>query len=321
MRPRAPVTAATCALVALVGAGGEAKAQEPRGAPSVSEQMLAQSLFDEGRQLMDRGRYAEACPKLAESQRLDPGGGTLLNLALCHEKEGRSGTAYLEMKSAAAQAAKDARKDREKIANEHIGYLTSRVPRLAVHVAREEASLEVKVDGTILRKPAWDLLTVIDPGAHVIEAAAPGRAPFRQSVTLVEGEQRTVEVPPLEAADPASAAAAPSPSGARTPAPGEKRTNPWFVGSLAVGVTGFVVGVPAAYVWGMTALFDRTCTPVTDSFYCVSDGVRNTWLAVAAVGLTAGVAGTVGLLAFPSKITVAPSATANGAGALVEGRF
>ena len=320
---RAPSIVAGLIFVAAMAGPADARAQSP------SEQMLAQSLFEEGRQLMDRRRYAEACPKLAESQRLDPGGGTLLNLAICHEMEGRLGSAYLEMKSALAQAVKDGRKDREKIANEHLAVVSSRVPRLAVHVTREDPGLEVKVDGTVLRKPAWDLLTVVDPGAHVIDASAPGRAPFRQTVTLAEGDQRTVPIPALDVVDPHSvptvqrAEAAPTASASTAiPAPRpETETNPWWIASAATSVTGFVVGVPAASVWGMMALMKSTCTPITSTIFCASDGVRNAWLAVAAVGLSVGVAGTIGIAAFPRKIQVAPTATSTSAGAAVMGQF
>lgn len=311
-----------CAVVATADAAAAPRVLVAAdAAPSVSEQMLAQSLFDEARQLMERGKYAEACPKLAESQRLDPGGGTLLNLAICHEKEGRFGTAYLEMKAASSQAVKEGRKDREKIANERLAALASRVPRLAVHVAADEPDLEVRVDGTTLRKPAWDLLTVVDPGPHVIDASAPNKAPFRQTITLAEGESRTVQIPPLLAgggrAGEGAAARAIDPS-APTP---ETRTNPLFVGAVATGVTGFVVGVPAGYVWGMTTLLKGTCSPERDSLFCPSDGVRNAWLVAAVAGLSVGVIGVIGIAALPRKIQVAPTASPSAAGAAVVGVF
>src|SRR4051794_6818295 len=83
--------------------------------PSNSEQMLAQSLFEEGRRLMDSGKFAEACLKLAASLRLDPGAGTQLNLAVCHEQEGKLSTALLEFEEASRRALKDGRRDRERI--------------------------------------------------------------------------------------------------------------------------------------------------------------------------------------------------------------
>ena len=61
---------------------------------------------------MDELRYAEACPLLEESYQLDPAGGTLLNLALCHEATNRTKTAYDEYRLVLEKARADKRADR-----------------------------------------------------------------------------------------------------------------------------------------------------------------------------------------------------------------
>jgi outer membrane protein assembly factor BamD (BamD/ComL family) len=58
--------------------------------PTSEEKAVATSLFMEAKTLLDANRVAEACRKLEESERLNPVGGTLLNLAVCHEREGRT---------------------------------------------------------------------------------------------------------------------------------------------------------------------------------------------------------------------------------------
>jgi hypothetical protein len=97
-------------------------------------------------------------------------------------------------------------------------------------------------------------------------------------------------------------------------------TNPWFIASIATGVTGFAVGLPAGYVWLMMALTKDTCTSLDgksrESFFCPSDSTRNAWFAAAAIGLAVG---TVGIAAFPQKVKVAPSVSNTGGGAVVIG--
>src|SRR3954468_2190760 len=73
-------------------------------AQDASSQAAAQALFEQARKLMADGKFPEACPKLAESQRLDPGAGTLLNLGHCYEKSGRTASAWVTFKDAAAAA-------------------------------------------------------------------------------------------------------------------------------------------------------------------------------------------------------------------------
>jgi RNA polymerase sigma factor (sigma-70 family) len=56
--------------------------------------------------------FATACPKFAESYRLDPAAGTLVGLALCNEGEGKSASAWAEFLLVAREAKKSGRRPR-----------------------------------------------------------------------------------------------------------------------------------------------------------------------------------------------------------------
>src|SRR6185369_5529496 len=102
----------------------------------------------------EQGNYAHACPKLAESQSLDPGTGTLLALAICHEKEGKTASAWAEFTEAAAAAKRDGRNDREKAARERATALEPRLSRLTI-IVKEGSSVDVKRDGAAIGRAAW----------------------------------------------------------------------------------------------------------------------------------------------------------------------
>src|SRR5258706_12609269 len=83
--------------------------------PSDADRTLAAALFREGKALMDKNDFSPACAKLEESQRLDPGGGTIPNLALCPDNKGRAPTAWSEFIEAlgiARRAHRQARRGR-----------------------------------------------------------------------------------------------------------------------------------------------------------------------------------------------------------------
>lgn len=67
----------------------------PASAQTANESALAESLFRKGRELMDAEQFGAACPKLAESQRLDPNLATQLNLGACYEFTRQNGDRVL----------------------------------------------------------------------------------------------------------------------------------------------------------------------------------------------------------------------------------
>jgi hypothetical protein len=215
--------------------------------PSPANSALAQSLFEQGRALMDGGNYALACDRFAESQRLDPSGGTLLNLAVCHEKQGRIATAYVEFSEASSLAVRDGRKDRETLARERVAALGPILPR--VHVSLAEApppGLALTLDGSPLAReaalPGAPPLEV-DPGAHRLRLSAPGRKErVIDVVAPQDGAPLEILIPALapsqDVAQPAPAVLAPAPE----PRLKGKRTAGWVTGGLGVAALGVGTG-------------------------------------------------------------------------------
>lgn len=192
-------------LVVGTLAGMVAFSRTTFAAPSDADRALATELFEEARALMAQQKYAEACPKFAESQRLDPGGGTLLNLALCHEQDGKTATAWAELHEALALAERAAFEERIQIAREHIAALEPKLSRITIVVPAEVAqpNLTVRRDGTELPRAAWGTSMPVDPGEHRIEISAPGYKPWSTTVEIgAAPDVRQVVVPPLKKTAP-----------------------------------------------------------------------------------------------------------------------
>ncbi len=179
------------AFLVLVGAAA-AHAQEA--------ETVAQGLFSEGRRLMKEGKYSEACPKLAESYRLDPAGGTSLNLALCYESDGKIASSWTTFKEALGLARKDKNAEREAFIQDKIKALEPRVPKLAIKVSAgaNVPGIHVVRDTTAIGSAAWGLPLPVDAGEHTVAADAPGYDHWETKVVISgEGTTKELEVPEL----------------------------------------------------------------------------------------------------------------------------
>lgn len=185
-----------------------------------SDAALAESLFREGKRLSGERKFAEACPKFAESYKLDPGLGTQLNLALCHESEGKLATAWAEFSEASSRAKREGDTDRAALADEHVRALEPKLAHVSIALAPGASvpGLVIKFDSRELASAALGLPIAVDPGKHLLEASAPGKEPYAQTFDApTTPTTLPVTVPVLKDGAPAPVAAAPVP--AATPAP------------------------------------------------------------------------------------------------------
>jgi hypothetical protein len=214
-----------------------------------SSSPVAEQLFIDGQKLMERGKASEACPKFAESQRLDPKLGTLLNLAACHEAEGKLALAWSEFMDAKILADRAKRPDRIAFAKEHAAALEKRLAHLRITApttSSSEPAIELRLDGKPLSSAALGTPLPLDPGPHTLEAVAPGKKPWQNTIEARAGDESRVEIPVLadEPPSPAPPSTPPRADPRPEPSSGEEMSSLRTVGFITggVGLAGLAVG-------------------------------------------------------------------------------
>jgi hypothetical protein len=247
------------ASLAILLTTGAAAAQP---AVASGDAAMAETLFTEAKRLMASGDYPTACPKLAESYRLDPGSGTLTALAVCHDHVGKTASAWAEFVEVASSAQRQGRADREAFARQNIARLEPLLSRLTIRVPPEVAhlsKLQVRRDSVVIGSAAWGMSVPVDPGDHVVEVTAQDKETWSTHVMVgTSADKKEVVVAPLvdspkavavgpapeeptpEPAAPEPATPAPPPPADHVQAPSPQRTIALVVGgagivSLAVG--------------------------------------------------------------------------------------
>lgn len=160
----------------------------------------ADALFARGRERLAAGDYAQACLLLAESFRRDAATGSLLALALCHERAGKLASACAAYAAVAARAHEEGRADRERAAQEKLTQLKDQLSSLSLDVSalQHEPSLHVRVNGQALTSEELAQPWPVDGGEFVVEVVAEGKQPWRVSVSVADsGENVALTVPEL----------------------------------------------------------------------------------------------------------------------------
>jgi hypothetical protein len=206
------------ALVVAVLAPARLAGAQPASRSEHDAQIAeAVAYFDRGRALMNTRKYAEACDAFAHSQKLDPGWGTLYNLAKCRELEGKLATALAMFRELArsdtypalpTEIPPERDRARRKDAGARAGALDKRVPRLRLTSSEPAAGLVVTLDG-VDATPLVGTDQPVDPGVHQVHATAPARKAFDSTAEIRVGAGTTTVVLELPPADPSPIATPP----------------------------------------------------------------------------------------------------------------
>lgn len=275
-------------------------------APSASaDDSATQTPFEEAKALMKKERYGEAIPKLLSSIAQEKSVGALFNLGVCYESVHRPASAWVRFKAAEA-VAHEKGDAREVAASARARLLEPQLSRIVVSVsaAADLPALEVKRDGAVLPRAEWGMPTPVDPGAHSIEATAPGKKPWSTQVSAREsgGDLSSVVVAPLADLESASSTSSParSTSSARDQSHGLGAQKVGAIGAVSAGAVGVGLGVVMALgAKSKNGDSKAHCSNPSDPNACdaVGVGLRNDAKSSADIATIAFLAGGVALAA------------------------
>lgn len=285
--------------------------------------VAAESLFKEGRELLEKGQLKEACDRFSRSEQLDPAVGTLYNLGDCYEKLGRIASAWGAFRDAARLGRARSDERRATRAEQAAGRLEPRLSRVTITAAGAATpGLVVSRSGVQVDPAALNTPVPVDAGTYTIEVSAPGRKPWTTSGEISEGENLTVPIPELEPVEPATPPPRPPPP------PRNTQRNIGIaleIGGGVVLVGGLVFGALAASRWS-------TVNDACPNGKCASEAVRqanaadadsaSTLSMVSTIATIAGVAALAGGLALhltapQSRAALAPMVGPSAFGAML----
>jgi hypothetical protein len=224
-------------------------------AQSGANRAAAEALFEEGRRLMAENQLEEACRKFESSQRLDPGVGTLLNVADCYAKSGRTASAWAAFREAGSAARAQGSAERENVARERAAALEPQLSYLTI-VQWKGQSVAITRNGNPVDPAMLDTPMPVDPGEHIVVAASPGKREWSTKVNVgPNGQRASVTIPILPDEPIAMQQPQPAEKGVAVDTGGSSpgQTQRYLaIGAGVVGVAGIVVGT----IFGLNASSD-----------------------------------------------------------------
>jgi hypothetical protein len=307
---------------------------------------VATELFTAGRDLMRQGDYAAACPKLAESARLDAKVGTLARLAECEEKLGHMVDARGDWQKAVNLASSE-HDDRLVHVQQEFVRVDHLVPKVVFQTTgAAPPALSVTIDALTVGEGSTGVPLPVDVGKHLLGASAPGRISWSTTIEARAGGVVTVTIPPLAV----ESAAPPPPVAPLPPAPvGPPHTTDQSSSILRpAGLVTAGVGLAGVGVGAVFGILAKSKLNTSNAIGCDANNVCSTGGSPSAFetrnqartfgdvstatfivgGLLAAAGVTLFLLAPRSEarptagsVTASPVVDANGGGVLVRGAF
>ena len=163
----------------------------------------AEALFEDAVKLVEAKDFSAACEKFKASQELDPALGTLLRLADCYDRDGKTASAWATFKEVSSLAEQRGQVDRKRMADERVTDLETRLSRLELRVAVKDPpkGFEIQLNGVTVPKASYNAALPVDPGLQEVRALAPGHEPWTGSIDVPKGPADAgLDVPALKLA-------------------------------------------------------------------------------------------------------------------------
>jgi len=273
-----------------------------------ARESFADGLFRAARFDMRSGNYAMACPKLEESYRLAPASGTLLNLAVCHEKLGHDSTAWTYYVRFVETVSPD--DERVRFARQQVDALAQHLPRLRILSRQASSDAVLYLDGVQLRAASIGVDIPVDAGEHHAEMVWSDGRRARATVEVKRDQREDIYLdaplaPPVANRSPPLNHNQPIFHPRFRPVVSRRHGRPLRTAGLVTSGIG-VLGLVSAAIFSAVALTKRPIVSLhCPRGFCDDEGLRvageaRMMLRAADVGLVTGATGllTGGVLLF-----------------------